>query len=439
MKNGFYSIMAAQFFSSLADSALLIAAISLLKDLHAPNWMIPLLKLFFVLSYVVLAAFVGAFADSLPKGRVMFATNGIKIGGCILMLVGVHPLISYGVVGFGAAAYSPAKYGILTELLPPERLVAANGWIEGTTVSSIILGTVLGGALINPHTARHIIDLAPNLIGNPAEATMLVITGIYIVAALFNLYIPDTGARYPKQGRRPVQLVKDFAECFTTLWRDKLGQISLAVTTLFWGAGATLQFIVLKWAEAALDMTLSQGAILQAVTAIGVAFGAMAAASRVPLQKSLSVLPVGVTMGVTVMMMAFFTRHSLPAHWILHIGHAHIPVYLVVTYIFLMILGALSGFFVVPMNALLQHRGHVLLSAGHSIAVQNFNENLSVLVMLCFYTVLVWLNVPVSLVIVIFGVFVCLTMWLVMLRHRANQRVFDSVALIGEAHREAQH
>jgi LPLT family lysophospholipid transporter-like MFS transporter len=432
MKKGFYSIMAAQFFSSLADSALLIAAIALLKDLHAQNWMTPLLKLFFVLSYVVLAAFVGAFADSRPKGRVMFVTNTIKIVGCIVMMVGAHPLLAYGIVGFGAAAYSPAKYGILTELLPPERLVAANGWIEGTTVASIILGTVLGGALISPHIAVHILRHHIPFVATPAEAAMLVIVGIYVVAALFNLRIPDTGARYPRQEHGPIKLVTDFAECFLTLWRDKLGQISLAVTTLFWGAGATLQFIVLKWAEVSLGMSLSEGAILQAVVALGVAFGAMAAAAKVPLKKSLTVLPVGVLMGIAVMLMAFYTRHLIPANWGLYFGRVHVPGYLIIAYLFLMIVGALSGFFVVPMNALLQHRGHVLLSAGHSIAVQNFNENLSVLIMLCLYAVLVWLDVPVSIVIVLFGTFVCLMMWVVMRRHQANQRAFDAVALIGE-------
>ncbi|PFH13272.1 MULTISPECIES: lysophospholipid transporter LplT [Burkholderia] len=433
MKKGFYTIMAAQFFSSLADNALLIAAIALLKDLHAPNWMTPLLKLFFVLSYVVLAAYVGAFADSRPKGRVMFITNTIKVVGCMIMLFGAHPLIAYGIVGFGAAAYSPAKYGILTELLPADRLVAANGWIEGTTVSSIILGTVLGGALISPHIASHVIAHTPAWISTPAEAAMAIIMAIYVIAAIFNLRIPDTGARYPKQQRGPVRLLTDFADCFTVLWRDKLGQISLAVTTLFWGAGATLQFIVLKWAEVSLNMSLSEGAILQAVVAVGVAGGAIAAAARIPLKKSLTVLPVGIIMGIAVMLMAFYTRDLFPSHWALHLGHLRLPVYLIVAYLFLIAVGALSGYFVVPMNALLQHRGHVLLSAGHSIAVQNFNENLSVLVMLCLYAVLVWLDVPVGVVIVLFGTFVCLTMWLVMRRHQANQRQFDSVALIGES------
>ncbi len=433
MKKGFYTIMAAQFFSSLADNALLIAAIALLKDLHAPNWMTPLLKLFFVLSYVVLAAFVGAFADSRPKGHVMFVTNSIKVVGCITMLFGAHPLLAYGIVGFGAAAYSPAKYGILTELLPPDRLVAANGWIEGTTVGSIILGTVMGGALISPHIASHLLSLNIPRINTPAEAAMLMIMLMYVVTAIFNLRIPDTGARYPKQERRPIKLITDFSECFLTLWCDKLGQISLAVTTLFWGAGATLQFIVLKWAEVSLGMTLSQAAILQAVIAVGVAVGAILAAARVPLKRSLTVLPVGIVMGLAVMIMAFYTRHLFPTHWGIYFSKMHFPGYLLIAYLFLMIVGGLSGFFVVPMNALLQHRGHVLLSAGHSIAVQNFNENLSVLVMLCLYAVLVWLDMPIQFVIVMFGSFVCLMMYFVMKRHQANQRAFDSVALIGEA------
>lgn len=242
MNRGFYTIMAAQFFSSLADNALLIAAIALLAEMHSPAWMTPLLKLFFVLSYVLLAAFVGAFADAFPKGKVMLITNMIKIVGCSLMFFTVHPLLAYAVVGFGAAAYSPAKYGILTELLPPEKLVAANGWIEGLTVGSIIMGTVLGGALVNPKISAVILSfdfpMVDLPIDTPTEAALCIISCIYIVAALFNFYIPDTGVRYEHQERNPLRLIVDFAGCFTTLWKDKLGQISLAVTTLFWGAGA---------------------------------------------------------------------------------------------------------------------------------------------------------------------------------------------------------
>ncbi|GGX50635.1 lysophospholipid transporter LplT [Undibacterium squillarum] len=417
MKRGFYMIMAAQFFSSLADNALLIAAIKLLASMESPGWMTPLLKLVFALFYVLLAAFVGAFADAWPKGKVMFMTNLIKVGGCALMFMHVHPLISYAVVGLGAAAYSPAKYGILTELLPAEKLVAANGWIEGLTVLSIIMGTVLGGRLVNPEVAAAllafdfpVIDFGIN---TSHEAALTVIAGLYAVAALFNLRIPHTGAVYEHQHTNPIRLITDFANCCTVLWKDKLGQISLAITTLFWGAGATLQFIVLKWAEESLNMPLDKGANLQGVVAIGIALGAVGAAKIIPLRKSLSVMPMGVAMGLVVTTMIFIHNVAL-------------------AYPLLILVGVLAGFFVVPMNALLQHRGHVLMSAGHSIAVQNFNENLSVLTMLGLYALMIKLDLNVKTVIVMFGLFVAGSTYLVMRRHAANQREFDSVALIGE-------
>lgn len=417
MKPGFYTIMAAQFFSSLADNALLIAAIALLMQIQSPDWMTPMLKLFFAFSYVLLAPFVGAFADAIPKGRVMFVTNTIKIVGCLMMFVGVHPLISYAVVGLGAAAYSPAKYGILTELLPHERLVAANGWIEGLTVLSIIMGTVLGGVLIMPATADLL--LSSNIMGmgshvdTPAEAAIFVIMFGYILAAIFNLRIPDTGARYPSQLNHPVQMTKKFFGNVVDLWQDKLGQISLAVTTLFWGAGATLQFIVLKWAESALGMSLDKGAILQGVCAFGVAAGAVAAARMIPLKKSMRVLPMGIAMGAVTMCMVLVQE-------------------IVMAYVLIIIIGALSGYFVVPMNALLQHRGHVLMSAGRSIAIQNFNENFSVLTMLGFYALLISIDMHVNNVILIFGFFVMSSMILVIIRHRYNERKYKVEALIGE-------
>ena len=436
MNRSFYTIMAAQFFSSLADNALLIAAIALLAQLHAPAWMTPLLKLFFVLSYVLLAAFVGAFADSRPKGNVMFITNTIKFIGCVAMLFGSHPLMSYAIVGLGAAAYSPAKYGILTELLPPEKLVAANGWIEGLTVGSIILGTVLGGVLISSTVSQSLLALdMPSFdtgIDTPAESAILIIMMIYVVAALINLKIPDTGARYVSQKTNPVELVKDFAICFKTLWNDRLGQISLAVTTLFWGAGATLQFIVIKWAQVALHMNLSQGAILQAISAVGVAGGAVYAAWRIPLRKSLNVLPYGIAMGLVVCIMAVYNSDMLPSTSIFSIGKLQVSLNLLPAYFLLILVGWLAGYFVVPMNALLQHRGHVLMSAGHSIAVQNFNENISVLVMLLIYSLLIWLDLPVQFVIIGFGVTVSIIMWLVIKRHARNQAEYDSMHLIGE-------
>ncbi|MBM6703808.1 lysophospholipid transporter LplT [Sutterella massiliensis] len=437
MNRGFYTIMTAQFLSSLADNALLIAAIALLTSLNAPEWQTPLLKLFFVVSYVLLAAWVGIFADSMPKGRVMFLTNFIKACGCLLMLFGGHPLLAYAIVGVGAAAYSPAKYGILTELLPAEKLVVANGWIEGLTVGSIILGVVLGGVLIKPEIAQPILDIFHlNALGLSqfAEAAIFAIAFVYLSASLVNLAIPDTGARYPKQRFDPVDSIRGFLESCILLWHDRLGQISLSVTTLFWGAGAVLQFLVLKWCDHALGMDLSQGAVMQAVVSIGIAIGAILAAAKVPLKKSLSVLPMGILMGILVTCMAYFDRSMAPEGGLSMFGF-ELSWATIIAAVAMVAVGICAGFFVVPMNALLQHRGHVLMSAGRSIAVQNFNENLSILTMLGVYSLLIKLDLSVPTTMLVFGAFVMISMGLVIFKHHRNQSQYDSTHLIGEAKR----
>ena len=416
MKRGFYTIMAAQFCSSLADNALLMAAIALLHELQEPKWMTPALKMSFVVSYVVLAPLVGAFADSMPKGRVMLITNGIKVFGCTLMLLFAHPLLAYAVVGFGAAAYSPAKYGILTELLPARQLVIANGWIEGTTVGSIILGVLMGGALISPNISTTLLSFdCPYIdvgINTPPEAAIAVIMVLYVAAAIFNWFIPDTGVDHRIVSRNPLFLIREFAHCNALLWRDRLGQISLATTTLFWGAGATLQFIVIEWAAKALGFNLSQASILQGVVAVGIAAGAVIAARFVSLRNAVNVLPIGIAMGVIVIAMLPVTK---------------LPVAIVL----MILIGGCAGFFVVPMNALLQHRGHVLMGAGHSIAVQNFNENIGILVMVGLYALMMRTGVSANMAIILFGVFVSGTMALVLVRHRMNQAQGDSLYLVG--------
>ncbi len=417
MKPGFYTIMGAQFFSSLADNALLIAAIALLQQASQPAWMVPALKQCFVVSYVVLAPLVGAFADSMPKGRVMLITNAIKVVGCLLMLFTLHPLAAYAVVGFGAAAYSPAKYGILTELLPAKQLVAANGWIEGTTVGSIVLGVLLGGALISTKVSATLlgfdVPMIDTGINSAPEAAIAVIACIYVIAAIFNWFIPDTGVDHRQPSKNPFYLIREFAHCVSLLWRDKLGQISLATTTLFWAAGATLQFIVLSWAQVALGYSLAQASIMQGVVAVGIAIGAVLAARYVTLRNAVLVLPIGVSMGLVVVTMVF--AHSVP-----------------VAAMLMVLIGACAGFFVVPMNALLQHRGHVLMGAGHSIAVQNFNENLGILVMLGVYAYLTYAGVTINGTIVLFGLFMSGAMLLVLWRFLHNQSKGDSLRLIAE-------
>lgn len=412
MPFGFYIIMAAQFFSALADNALLIAAISALREMQAPPEYEPLLKTFFTVSYVALAAFVGAFADSMPKWRVMFISNTIKIIGCGMMFFSLHPLAAYAVVGLGAAAYSPAKYGILTEYLPHRLLVVANGWIEGLTVGAIILGVVIGGTLIKPEVAQTLLTfdfpIIETGVDTAGKMAISVVGILYVLAAIFNLYVPETDVDHKPLKKNPWYLIHEFNHCLVLLWRDRLGQISLAVTTLFWGAGATLQFIVIKWAEASLHLDLSKSSLLQGVVAIGVAIGAIFAAKLITLRRSVRVIPLGIAMGLIVLVMNLVT----------HTGVA-IPL--------LVIIGGLSGFFVVPMNALLQHRGHILMGAGHSIAVQNFNENLSILIMTGLYYLMIRLEFSIYVVLTLFGLFVSGLMYLIKRRHEANQRSYDDV------------
>jgi LPLT family lysophospholipid transporter-like MFS transporter len=404
LNSGFYIIMAAQFFSSLADNALLVAAIALLMQAEAPTWLTPYLKFFFVVSYVVLAPYVGAFADRLPKGHVMFIANSIKIVGCVMMLGGSHPLLAYAIVGLGAAAYSPAKYGILTEYLPHRKLVVANGWIEGLTVASIILGTVLGGVLVHARVSGMLLGLNVPYLETTAQAAIAVIVVVYAIAALFNLQIPRTGVSLKPLPKHPLATLKDFSHCVAHLWKDRLGQISLAVTTLFWGAGATLQFIVIEWARATFNFDLSKAAILQGVTAFGIAVGAILASVWVALDRSVRVIPLGILMGLVVIAMNFVNQIWLAI-------------------ILMVLIGGLAGFFVVPMNALLQHRGHHLVGAGRSIAVQNFNENTSILVMIALYSMLLNLGLSIYIVIAAFGLFVAGTMAVVQAWFLRNRRV----------------
>ncbi|HNU66560.1 MAG TPA: lysophospholipid transporter LplT [Methylotenera sp.] len=375
MAKGFYTFLIAQFLSAIADNALLFACIALLSTLNAPEWHVPFLKETFVVSYIILAPFVGSFADALPKGRVMFISNGIKFFGCVLALLGVPPLFAYAIVGIGAAAYSPAKYGILTEMLPSNQLIKANAWVEGTTVSAIILGPVLGSTIAadNPYFGIAIIAV------------------VYLLAAFFNHFIPKVPIDHKVAQRSLTFLIRDFWHAFTTLWKDTQGQVALAVTTLFWGAGATLQFVILQWAKEVLGMDQQAATVLIAILAIGIAVGSVGASMFVKLEEAVKVLPSGILMGFLVVSMIFVDTREVAA-------------------VVLFCIGVLAGYFLVPLNSLLQHRGHILLGAGHSIAVQNFNENIGILLLLGIYTFMVHQNLPINFIIIIFGIFVSVSM-----------------------------
>ncbi len=417
--------MSAQFFSSLADNALFVAAVELLRNTGQPEWQRAALVPMFALFYVLLAPFVGAFADSQPKGRVMLVSNTIKVIGCLMMLFGTHPLMAYAVVGLGAAAYSPAKYGILTELLPSSQLVKANGWIEGLTIASIILGVLLGGQLVG-HSVSHLLlsfdfPIINTNIDTPPEAAISVLIFVYMLAAWFNTRIPLTGAEMRPMPRNWLTLLPDFWICNMALWRDKLGQISLSTTTLFWGVSGNLRYIVLAWSAAALGYSTTQASALVGVVAIGTAVGAVLASLKMRLEHATSLMPLGIAMGLLMIVLNVITNVWVAAP-------------------FLILLGAIGGFLVVPMNALLQHRGHNLMGAGRSIAVQNFNEQACILGLGALYTLVATVNwsefavvkavgmqslkpeqLSAYLAITLFGMLVAGVMWLIKRWHASNQ------------------
>jgi MFS family permease len=405
MKRGFYTIMAAQFFSSLADNALFVVAVELLRAGGAPKWQPAALVPMFALFYVVLAPFVGAFADARPKGQVMFVSNAIKVVGCLAMVFHMHPLAAYAIVGLGAAAYSPAKYGILTELLPASQLVKANGWIEGLTIGSIILGVLLGGQLVGPGISGTLLGfdlpMVNTGIDTPPEAALMVLMVVYALAAWFNTRIPHTGVTMRPIPKNAMALLPDFWQCNTRLWRDKLGQISLATTTLFWGVSGNLRYIVLAWAAAALGYGTTQASALVGVVAIGTAVGAVIASTRTRLDQATSLMPLGIGMGLLVILMNFIDNVWVAAP-------------------FLILLGGLGGFLVVPMNALLQHRGHNLMGAGRSIAVQNFNEQACILGLGGFYALSTGLGMSAFGAITAFGIVVAGFMWVIQRWHQSN-------------------
>ena len=407
MKRGFYTIMSAQFFSSLADNALFVVAVALLRGTGAPDWQAAALVPMFALFYVVLAPLVGAFADAKPKGQVMFISNAIKVVGCLMMLWGSHPLMSYAVVGLGAAAYSPAKYGILTELLPASQLVKANGWIEGLTIGSIILGVVLGGQLVGPVIGPWLLAIDVPVINlgieTVAQSAIASLVFVYALAAWFNTRIPRTTATLRPMPRKLWTLVPDFYGCNNRLWRDKLGQISLATTTLFWGVSGNLRYIVLAWAAVALNYSTTQAAKLVGVVAIGTAVGAVVASMRMRLDLACKLMPLGVVLGLLVLLL-----NVIDSLWLA------IP--------FLIVLGGVGGFLVVPMNALLQHRGHNLMGAGRSIAVQNFNEQACILALGMLYSFATAVGVSAYTSIACFGLLVAGVMYVIQRWHAHNMR-----------------
>jgi MFS family permease len=416
MPKGFFYLISAQFASGLADNALLILGIAFLSEQGYPGWWAPLLKFSFTLSYVFLAPLMGPLADAFSKAKLMACMNALKVVGVAFIFTSFHPMLAFAIAGMAASAYAPAKYGLVTETVPADQLVKANGWLEVTVVMAVILGTACGGLLVASKSFvwmstlnLSFIELLGLSLETQYAGPLLSLIVIYSIAGLLNFGIPSINIRYVQQSMKPIALFKNFIQSNRILWQDPVGKLSLAVTTLFWGIGAVVQFAVLLWAKEALNMPLEQASLLQAVVAFGVIFGAGMAGHYVALQNAYKVLPLGLWLGLSLPALAFST--SL---WIA------IPL--------MLITGFAGGMLMVPMNAVLQNRGYILLTAGRSIAVQGFNENASVMVMLGVYSGLLALELPLQWVMVIMGS--VMTLGMVYLMRMASQKTDSTCSAI---------
>lgn len=372
-------VLIAQFLSALADNMLLFVILGLIKQQAAPDWVVPILQQTFLLAYILLAPFVGALADKFSKGRVMLLSNTLKFFAVGYLLAGGNAFLAYGLVGIGACIYSPAKYGILKELVGEEKLVKANAFIEGSTIAAILMGVVLGGYL------------ADYAVGEGSfSGVIALIAGVYLLASGSNLLIPKLPP-LQQMPLRPRRLIHEFIADFKTLWGDFGARLSLMGTALFFGVGATMRFLLIAWVPLALGIDDNKTpAILNAVVAIGIVIGAGIAA-KIPLSQAQRVLSAGVGMGVGVMLLSLTT-------------HLH------AAYVWLVLTGICGGLFLVPLNALLQQQGHVLIGGGRAVAIQNFVENLTMLLMLTIYIGLAKTGLSAIVIGVLFGVLVVILM-----------------------------
>lgn len=387
MSRGMIAVIIAQFFSALGDNALLFATLAVLKSQFYPDWSQPVLQMLFVAAYILLAPFVGQVADSMAKGRVMMLANSLKLLGALVICFGFNPFLGYTLVGAGAAAYSPAKYGILGEITHGEKLVKANGLMEGSTIAAILLGSVAGGMLADWHLL----------------AALGICALTYGIAVVANLFIPKLQAARPGQSWQLGMMVRSFFSAAALLWRDAETRFSLLGTSLFWGAGVTLRFLLVLWVPVALGISdNTTPTTLNAMVAIGIVIGAAAAAKLVTLETVRRCMPAGVLIGV--MVVVFALQHSL-----------------LNAYLVLMLIGALGGFFVVPLNALLQARGKESVGSGNAIAVQNLGENSAMLIMLGLYTLAIKAGAPAVATGVGFGVLFALAIALLWLWRPAKR------------------
>jgi LPLT family lysophospholipid transporter-like MFS transporter len=373
---GMFATLGAQFLSAFGDNALLFAALALVRQESYPAWSGPLLQAFFVGAYILLAPFVGVFADARPKGSVMVYANLLKCVGGLGLCLHVNPFVSYALVGAGAAANSPAKYGILSELVVQAQLVKANSLLEASTIAAILLGAIAGGKLTDWSI----------------EGALTVITACYAAAALSAILVPRIRRAVRVINYSVIPIVKSFASKTRSLLKSRNARVAVIGTSLFWGAGAALRFLVIAWVPVALKVTNnSLPGFLTGMVAAGIVVGAALAARFVQLRHVDRALPAGILIGFGVCLLPLVSTQPF-------------------AFVVMAFVGICSGFFVVPLDALLQREGNGGVGAGAAIAIQNMFENLSMLALVSGYSAAVFLETPVNGIAIGVGAFIALSM-----------------------------
>lgn len=342
MTRDIYLVLFAQFLTAFADNAILFTAITLVaQQAETPAWYVPALQASFLVAFVLCAPWVGPYSDSRPKARVLTTGNIVKGIGAALMMLQVEPLLSYAIVGLGAAIYGPAKYGILPELVDEQRLVKANGWIEGSTILAILLGTLVGAWLAESSVAL----------------ALITVTALYAISAIVALWI----TRIAPAARTRGAALPHFVTMVRRLLHTPRARFSTLGVSLFWAVSVVLRVLLVAWAPAVLLIhQTSKIAELVMFLAFGVAFGALLAARVIPLaflrRARLAAYAMGGIVLLLVLVQDLWTARAV-----------------------LFLIGVAGGLFVVPINAALQEIGHKTIGAGGAVAVQNFFENVAML------------------------------------------------------------
>lgn len=381
----FNKLLIAQFLTAFADNAILFTAITwVFLNAETQAWYVPALQASFLIAFVVLAPWVGAYADTHAKQNVLVNANLVKVLGAGLMIISVEPLIAYAVVGIGAAMYSPAKYGVLPELVSEEELVKANGWVEGATILAILAGPIIGAKVAN----------------QSISAALWMVVALYVVSMLIATRIGPL--RVIKSHK--TKLIHEFTQICKTLLGNRRARFALVGSALFWGSAAVSRVTLIAWVPAVLFISdTDKIAELTAFTGVGIIVGSVIATKLFHLDDLRKARYAAYALGIFTIVLSQMSS-------------------VLTTQVALFFVGVAGGLFIVPINAVLQDIGHKTVGAGGTVAAQNFFNNFTMLVASIIYTIAAAMGaLPVATMAVVGVCVICATLYIAIQLKQAHE------------------